>query len=98
MVMIASDVEETSVRALIFDGRSQPGIGRAGVLSSVVFAFALALPVGGSILLPASSWPERPWHYFYQWTWSTYRGIVFHASFNSVAVVAAFPSTSASCL
>jgi hypothetical protein len=97
MVMIASDVEGTSIRALIFDRRSRPGVGRAVVLSSVVFAFALALPVGGSTLLPASSWPEWPWHYFYQWTWSTYPGIVFHASFNSLAVVAAFPSTSASC-
>lgn len=101
IVLIAPIVEELTFRGFIFGGlRQRFGVGWAVVLSSAVFALAHTLSVGGSILLlgPSLFLAGVALALTYQWTRSLYPGMVLHASFNLIAVVAIFlTTTSANC-
>jgi hypothetical protein len=101
IVVIAPIVEELTFRGFIFGGlRQRLGVGWAVALSSVVFALAHTLSVGGSIVLLAPSLflAGVALALTYQWTKSIYPGMVLHASFNLIAVVAIFvTTTSANC-
>ncbi len=101
IVLIAPLVEEITFRGFIMGGlRSRIGVGWAVVLSSVVFALAHTLSVGGSILLlgPSLFVAGVALALVYQWTRSLYPGMVLHASFNLVAVILIFlTSTAGNC-
>jgi len=99
IVLIAPVVEEITFRGFIMGGlRSRVGVGWAVVISSLIFALAHTLSVGGSILLlgPSLFVAGLALALVYQWTRSLYPGMVLHASFNLVAVILIFLTSTAS--
>ncbi|MHB8323287.1 MAG: CPBP family intramembrane glutamic endopeptidase [Candidatus Dormibacteria bacterium] len=97
IVPIAPVVEEITFRCFITGGlRSRTGVGWAVVPSSLGFILAHAL-LGGILFLGASLFVAglaRARH----WTRSLHPGIVLHASFNLVAVILIFlTSTAGNC-
>ncbi|MHB1638877.1 MAG: CPBP family intramembrane glutamic endopeptidase [Candidatus Dormibacteria bacterium] len=101
IVVIAPVVEEIAFRGFIFGGlRGRIGTAWAVVASSLVFALAHTLSVGGSILLlgPSLFIAGVALALVYERTRSLYPGMALHASFNLVAVVVIFlSSTAANC-
>jgi membrane protease YdiL (CAAX protease family) len=101
IVVIAPIVEELTFRGFIFGGlRGRLGTTWAVVVSSVIFALAHTLSVGGSILLlgPSLFVAGVALALVYERTRSIYPGMALHASFNLVAVVLIFmSSTAANC-
>ena len=99
IVLIAPVVEEITFRGFIMGGlRSRVGVGWAVVISSVIFALAHSLSVGGSILLlgPSLFVAGLALALVYHWTRSLYPGMVLHASFNLAAVILIFMTSTAS--
>jgi len=101
IVVIAPIVEEITFRGFIFGGlKNRLGTTWAVVASSVVFALAHTLSVGGSILLlgPSLFIAGVALALVYQRTKSLYPGMALHASFNLIAVILIFlTSTAANC-
>ncbi len=101
IVVIAPVVEELTFRGFIFGGlRGKLGTTGAVVVSSVIFALAHTLSVGGSILLlgPSLFVAGVALALVYERTRSIYPGMALHASFNLVAVILIFmSSTAANC-
>ncbi len=101
IAVIAPVVEEITFRGFIFGGlRGRLGTTWAVVASSVVFALAHTLSVGGAILLlgPSLFVAGVALALVYEKTKSIYPGMVLHASFNLVAVVLIFlTSTAGNC-
>ena len=101
IVVIAPVVEEITFRGFIYGGlRSRLGASWAVVVSSLVFAVAHTLSVGGSILLlgPSLFIAGVALALVYQRTRSLYPGMALHASFNLIAVILIFlSSTAANC-
>ncbi len=101
IVVIAPVVEEITFRGFIYGGlRTRLGTSWAVVVSALVFAVAHSLSVGGSILLlgPSLFIAGAALALVYQRTRSLYPGMALHASFNLIAVILIFlSSTAANC-
>jgi membrane protease YdiL (CAAX protease family) len=101
IVVIAPVVEEITFRGFIYGGlRTRLSTSWAVVVSSLVFAVAHSLSVGGSILLlgPSLFIAGAALALVYQRTRSLYPGMALHASFNLIAVILIFlSSTAANC-
>lgn len=93
IAVIAPVVEEIVFRGFIYGGlRRRWGVGLSIVVSSLLFALAHSLSVGGSILLLAPSLfiAGMVLAFVYERSRSLVPGMVLHASFNLIAVVAIF--------
>ncbi len=99
IVLIAPVVEEITFRGFIYGGlRGRLGTTWAVVVSSLVFALSHTLSVGGSILLlgPALVIAGGALALVYQRSRSLYPGMVLHGSFNLIAVILIFLTSTAS--
>jgi hypothetical protein len=101
IAVIAPVVEEVVFRGFIYGGlRRKWGVSLSVVVSSLVFALAHSFSVGGSILLlgPSLFIAGVALALVYERSRSLVPGMVLHASFNLIAVVAIFlVGTPASC-
>lgn len=101
IAVIAPVVEEIVFRGFIYGGlRRKWGVSLSVVVSSLVFALAHSFSVGGSILLlgPSLFIAGVALALVYERSRSLVPGMVLHASFNLIAVVAIFlVGTPASC-
>ena len=91
--------EEVALRGSITGGLwPRIGVGWAPVIRSAVLALAHILSVGGPILRLGPSHSVAGLALVCQWTRSLYRRMVLHASFNLVAVILIFlTSTAGNC-
>lgn len=93
IALIAPLVEEVVFRGFIYGGlRPRLGVTLSVILSALVFALAHSLSVGGSILLlgPSLFLAGVALALVYERSRSLVPGMVLHASFNLIAVVAIF--------
>ncbi len=93
IAVIAPVVEEVVFRGFVYGGlRHRLGVPAALVISSAVFALAHSLSVGGSILLLAPSLfiAGLVLAWVYERTKSLVPGMLLHATFNLIAVLAIF--------
>jgi membrane protease YdiL (CAAX protease family) len=93
IAVIAPVVEEIVFRGFIYGGlRPRLGVTLSVLLSAAVFALAHSLSVGGSILLlgPSLFLAGVALALVYERSRSLVPGMVMHASFNLIAVVAIF--------
>jgi len=101
IAVIAPVVEEIAFRGFIYGGlRNKWGVTVSVLVSSFVFALAHSFSVGGSILLlgPSLFVAGVALALVYERSRSLVPGIVLHASFNLIAVIAIFlVGTQASC-
>jgi len=101
IAVIAPVVEEIVFRGFIYGGlRQRWGVTVSILVSSLGFALAHSLSVGGSILLlgPSLFLAGVALAFVYERSRSLLPGIVLHASFNLIAVIAIFVAgTQASC-
>lgn len=101
IAVIAPVVEEITFRGFIYGGlRRRWGVTASVLVSSLVFALAHTFSVGGSILLlgPSLFIAGLALALVYERSRSLIPGMVLHASFNLIAVIAIFlVGTQASC-
>jgi len=101
IAVIAPIVEEIAFRGFIYGGlRRRWGVTVSVLVSSLVFALAHTFSVGGSILLlgPSLFIAGAALALVYERSRSLVPGMVLHASFNLIAVIAIFlVGTQASC-
>ncbi|MGA7086805.1 MAG: type II CAAX endopeptidase family protein [Candidatus Dormiibacterota bacterium] len=93
LAVIAPVVEEVVFRGFIYGGlRTRLGVALSVVVSAALFALAHTFSVGGSILLlgPSLFLAGVALALVYERTRSLVPGMVLHASFNLIAVVAIF--------